>query len=96
MMTHQECINCGSKYAVDEIVYFCKKCGDLLEVKYDFDELAKKLEKSNWRKVPLSVWRYKDFMPINDVSQDSLLERGRNRTSLMPRLGKQLGISSFT
>jgi threonine synthase len=42
-MTHQECINCGAKYGIDEIIYFCRKCGDLLEVKYDFDEIKRKL-----------------------------------------------------
>ena len=31
-MTHQECINCGTKYAIDEVVYFCRKCGDILEI----------------------------------------------------------------
>ena len=69
MMPHQECINCGSRYAIDEIVYFCKKCGDLLEIKYDHGELARALRKSEWRSVPLSVWRYRDFMPINDFSK---------------------------
>jgi threonine synthase len=91
-MTHQECINCGSKYAVDEIVYFCKKCGDLLEIKYDYDELAKTLEKSNWEKVPLSVWRYKDFMPINDFSKIVSLNEGGTGLHQCLRLGKQLGI----
>jgi threonine synthase len=92
MMTHQECINCGSKYAVDEIVYFCKKCGDLLEIKYNYDELAKALGKSNWEKVPLSVWRYKDFMPINDFSKIVSLNEGGTGLHQCLRLGKQLGI----
>jgi threonine synthase len=91
-MTHQECINCGSKYAVDEIVYFCRKCGDLLEIKYDYDELAKTLEKSDWEKVPLSVWRYKDFMPINDFSKIVSLNEGGTGLHQCLRLGKQLGI----
>jgi len=91
-MTHQECINCGSKYAIDEIVYFCKKCGDILEVKYDFKELARKLEKSDWRNVPLSVWRYKDFMPINDISKIVSLNEGGTGLHSCHKLGKQLGL----
>jgi threonine synthase len=91
-MTHQECINCGSKYGVDEIVYFCKKCGDLLEVKYDYNAIAKALRKSEWEKVPLSVWRYKDFMPINDFSKIVSLNEGGTGLHLCLRLGKQLGI----
>jgi threonine synthase len=92
MMTHQECINCGSKYAVDEIVYFCKKCGDLLEIKYDYDELARTLSKSEWRKAPLSVWRYRDFMPINDSSKIVSLNEGGTGLHQCQRLGKQIGI----
>jgi threonine synthase len=91
-MTHQECINCGTKYDVNEIVYFCKKCGDLLEVKYDFEELSKKLEKSNWRNVPLSVWRYKDFMPIDDISKIVSLNEGGTGLHSCHKLGKQLGL----
>jgi threonine synthase len=91
-MAHQECINCGSKYAVDEIVYFCKKCGDLLQVKYDFAKLSRKLEKSDWRNVPLSVWRYKDFMPIDDVSKIVSLNEGGTGLHSCHKLGKQLGL----
>jgi threonine synthase len=92
MMTHQECINCGTKYDVNEIVYFCKKCGDLLEVKYDFEELSKKLEKSDWRNVPLSVWRYRDLMPIKDISKIVSLNEGGTGLHSCHRLGKQLGL----
>ncbi|MCJ7560676.1 threonine synthase, partial [Candidatus Bathyarchaeota archaeon] len=75
-MPHQECINCGSRYAIDEIVYFCKKCGDLLEIKYDHGELASALTKREWAIAPLSVWRYRDFMPINDFSKIVSLNEG--------------------
>jgi threonine synthase len=92
MMAHQECINCGNKYAVDEIAYFCKKCGDLLEIKYDYGELARTLRKSEWKKTPLSVWRYKDFMPINDFSKIVSLNEGGTGLHPCQRLGKQLRI----
>jgi threonine synthase len=91
-VTHQECINCGTKYDINDIVYFCRKCGDLLEVKYDFNELKEKLEKSNWRNVPLSVWRYKDFMPIQDISKIVSLNEGGTGLHSCHKLGKQLGL----
>jgi threonine synthase len=91
-MAHQECIRCGSKYPIDEITYFCKKCGDLLEIKYDYDELARTLRKSEWKKAPLSVWRYKDFMPISDFSKIVSLNEGGTGLHPCLRLGKQLGI----
>ncbi len=91
-MTHQECINCGAKYGINEIAYFCRKCGDLLEVKYDFAELAEKLENSDWRNIPLSVWRYSDLMPIEDVSKIVSLNEGGTGLHSCHKLGKQLGL----
>ncbi len=91
-MTHQECINCGTKYNLNEIIYFCKKCGDILEVRYDFKELSEKLEKSNWRNVPLSVWRYHDFMPIDDISKIVSLNEGGTGLHSCHKLGRQIGL----
>ncbi len=92
MMTYQECINCGSKYGINEIVYFCKKCGDLLEIKYDHGELTGALRESEWRNAPLSVWRYRDFMPISDFSKIVSLNEGGTGLHPCQRLGKHLGI----
>ena len=91
-MTHQECINCGSKYPVDEIVYVCRKCGDLLEIKYDYTEAADALKRSDWDKRPLSVWRYRELMPINDSSKIVSLGEGGTGLHRCKRLGEQLGV----
>jgi threonine synthase len=91
-MTYQECINCGKKYDIDEIVYFCKKCGDLLEIKYDYDKINEEISKSNWQNVPLSVWRYRDFMPIKDFSKIVSLQEGGTGFHHSRQLSKILGI----
>jgi len=91
-MPYQKCINCGSEYGIDEIVYFCKKCGDLLEIKYDTNALAKALCKSDWRNAPLSVWRYRDFIPISDLSKIVTLNEGGTGLHLCQHLARQLGI----
>jgi threonine synthase len=92
MMAYQRCINCGSEYGIDEIVYFCRKCGDLLEIKYEQGPLAKAVGKNDWRKAPLSVWRYQDFMPISDKSKIVSLNEGGTGLHLCQRLAKHLGI----
>jgi threonine synthase len=94
-MTHQECINCGTKYAIDEVIYFCRKCGDILEIKLDYDMATDLLKKSGWRKTPLSVWRYRDLMPINDASKIVTLNEGGTGLHQCKRLGKALGISQL-
>jgi threonine synthase len=92
MMAFQKCINCGSEYGIDEIVYFCRKCGDLLEIKYEPGELAGAVSKSDWRNVPLSVWRYRGFMPISDTTKIVSLNEGGTGLHLCKRLAKRLGI----
>jgi len=91
-LTFQQCINCGSTYGIDEVVYFCKKCGDLLEVQYDFSDVAKRLEQSAWQKLPISVWRYRDLLPISDSSKIVSLNEGGTCLHFLKRLGKQLGL----
>ena len=92
-MTHQECINCGTRYPTDEVIYFCRKCGDILEIKLDYDLTRDVLKKSGWRKTPLSVWRYRDLMPINDVSRIVTLNEGGTGLHKCNRLGKALGLN---
>ena len=91
-MAFQKCINCNSEYNIDEIVYFCKKCGDLLEIEYDQSELNRALKENTWRNAPLSVWRYRLFMPVKDSSKIVTLNEGGTGLHLCQRLAKQLGI----
>jgi threonine synthase len=65
-MIYQECISCGERYGIDENVYACKGCASLLELKYDYGVLGEKIKNSDYTKLPLSVWRYKDFLPVPD------------------------------
>jgi len=90
-MTYQECINCGTKYPIDEVVYFCRKCGDILEIKIDYDIVEDILKKSGWRKTPLSVWRYRDLMPISDPTKIVTLNEGGTGLNKCNRLGEALG-----
>jgi threonine synthase len=94
-MTHQECIKCGTKYDIDEIVYFCKKCGDILEIKMDLDEVAENLKNSDWQKTPISVWRYRDFMPIHETTKLVTLGEGGTGLHKATRLGQELGLKNL-
>ena len=91
-MIRQVCINCGEEHEADEIVYFCRRCGDLLEIEYDYEEMAERLERSDWRSLPLSVWRYRDFLPIRDLSKVVSLNEGGTGLHLCSRLAKVIGL----
>ncbi len=76
-MYHLVCVNCGATYPADEILYNCKKCGHLLAVKYPLDEIT--ITKAMWEKRPLSVWRYRELLPVQDRSHHAA---GRRNSSL--------------
>ena len=72
---HQKCIKCGEKYPINQIIYRCKKCGSLLDIIHDLEELKKlnlkELFDKRWksRQFPYTsgVWRYKELiLPIED------------------------------
>jgi len=94
-MTHQECINCKTIYGIDEIIYFCKKCGDLLEINYDFEELSELLKENDWVRNPISVWRYRNFMPIHETTKLITLGEGGTGLHLSERLGNEVGIKNL-
>jgi threonine synthase len=91
-MVHQECINCKTRYDIDEIIYFCKKCADILEIKFDFKELAQTIKTSDWKTKPLSVWRYRDFMPIHETANVVTLNEGGTGLHRSQHLGEEVGL----
>jgi threonine synthase len=94
-VVHQECINCKTTYDIDEILYFCKKCGDILEIKFDINELAETLKASDWKKTPLSVWRYRNFMPIHETTKLVTLNEGGTGLHYSPRLCQEVGLKDL-
>ncbi len=94
-MVHQECINCKTQYGIDEIVYFCRKCGDILEIKFGMTELGEKLKASDWKKTPISVWRYRDFMPIHEATRLVTLSEGGTGLHRSQRLCDELGLKQL-
>ena len=94
-MTHQECINCKTLYDIDAILYFCKKCGETLEIKFDFKETAQILKETDWKTKPLSVWRYRNFMPIHESTSIVTLNEGGTGLHRSQRLGDELGLKEL-
>lgn len=94
-MNFLECINCKSEYPMDETLYNCKKCGDLLEVKLDLEDLKRKLEKVDWKRRSISVWKYREFLPISDESKIITLQEGGTPLYKCERLAERLGIKNL-
>ena len=94
-MFQLECIDCHEKYSPKEIIYCCEKCGGLLTVTYDFEKIRLKVEKTKWEKRPLSVWKYKEILPVLDESKIVSLREGGTKLYKCDKLGEKLGLKNL-
>jgi len=105
---HFRCIaGCEGKYPLDEIIYRCPKCKNLLEVAHDMDALKsrsaiewsrlfeKRFLGSEWP-VGSGVWGKREWVHpyIRDENVVSMFEGGSN-LFWAQRLGEQLGIEDL-
>ncbi len=104
-----QCINpeCGSQYELTEIIYHCKKCGELLEVRHDMD-LLKKRSSEKWKTLFESryrrnewpygsaVWGKRELVCPN-VENENIVSTYEGGTNLFwaERLGQQLGLDDL-
>jgi len=92
MKYHLECIGCEAQYPPTEIVYVCKRCGDLLDVRYDYDILRESVDTSLWKARPISVWRYEELLPLDKASVKVSLGEGGTSLHRSVRLAESLGL----
>ncbi|MEM3401996.1 MAG: threonine synthase, partial [Candidatus Hadarchaeales archaeon] len=90
-----ECIGCGSSFRIAERFYTCPKCGGLLEVEIDANEIKKKLDRVQLKTAPPSVWKYRAFMPVLDDSKIVTLGEGGTPLYRCGRLAKEIGIENL-
>jgi threonine synthase len=81
-----KCISCGAEYDNNEIIYTCRDCGSILEVLCQ-PNVSK--EVFSCRKS--TMWKYKEFMPV-DHSMIISLEEGGTPFCRCKSLGDELGI----
>jgi threonine synthase len=89
MKFHLQCIECKAEYPPFYIIYTCPKCGDLLDVVYDYSELMNIDLVGLWTKRAFNVWRYRELLPV--LSDDPVtLNEGGTGLHRSKRLGELL------
>jgi threonine synthase len=83
------CIGCGGEFEGDTIIYSCPKCGDLLEIGYDFGSIGEGLKGLDWASRPPSVWRYRELLPLGPRVEPITLGEGGTSLHRCPRLGEK-------
>ena len=87
-----ECVGCRAHYSSTETLYGCKSCGDLLEIRYDYDSLRESVDTSLWKARPISVWRYEELLPLGGDSLKVSLGEGGTCLHRSIRLAERLGL----
>jgi threonine synthase len=81
------CYNCHSFYPAKTTNYRCDKCGGLLEISFELSP-----RKGPWKNRPLSVWKYRELLPIDSDRFVTTLGEGGTGLHYCQRLGKELGL----
>ncbi len=102
-LAYQRCVNadCESTYGIDEVLTSCTKCGDLLDVDYQWDKLPVPSRLSDFetywtqRHDPLrfsGVWRFHELLPF--APKEKIVTVGEGQTLLQQAnsVAKYVGI----
>jgi threonine synthase len=90
-IAYQQCIGqgCGARFSVEEPLFECPRCGDLLDARYDWSRAAlpKHLKdfEAKWARQddPLAfsgVWRFHELLPF--AGREHIITLGEGRTIL--------------
>ena len=89
-----ECIDCGTEYNPQMVIYTCHKCGGLLAVKYDYSRLPSNLD-AEWENRGLSVWKYAELLPVEDKTKIVSLGEGGTSLNRCTRLSEKIGVKNL-
>ena len=86
------CRKCGQEYPLQP-VNLCSFCLSPLEVSYDYKAMAKVISRKKLAEGPLSMWRYRALLPVEDEEVDI----GTGLTPLVKadNLGSELGLDQL-
>src|SRR5258707_18003 len=98
--------SCRTRYALNEAIYNCTKCGGLLEVAYPKNRLAADVLKKVFRACRLSnarldqsgVWRYRELIDFADAPESQVVTLREGNTPLLdaPRAAGYGGLDKIT
>lgn len=88
-----KCRECGRQYSLEPI-HVCEYCFGPLEVDYDYDEIRRITSREKIRQGPLSLWRYKDLLPV-ERGEDSSAGVGFTPLLRARNLERELGLKEL-
>ena len=104
-LAYQQCISpsCGARYGIEEVRVSCDHCGDLLDVKYDWDRahppktLAAFEQMWTKRHEPChfsGVWRFHALLPFAEIEDIVTVGEGQTLLQQADSVAPYVGINS--
>lgn len=88
-----KCRECGREYSVEPI-YVCEFCFGPLEVAYDYEGMARTLNRKKIEERPQNLWRYRELLPVDGDPQVGL-DSGYTPLVKADGLAKALGVDEL-
>jgi len=90
------CIKCGAEFEAPRDIYTCTKCGGVLEIVLDYDYIKTQISRKKFaEKNEFSMWRYLEFLPIDEGARLGPLRTGWSPLYKADSLGKILGLKNL-
>ncbi|MCH7592842.1 MAG: threonine synthase [Planctomycetes bacterium] len=97
----QQCVlpACGETYGIDEILFACRACGSLIDVRYDWSrcEVPKSLTFFDGRRGATGldasgVWRFRELLPFAEPEDLVTVGEGRTLLQQADELAGEIGV----
>ena len=90
MRVKLRCVNCGAEYDVSYKTFMCPKCGQVLEVVFEPDELPP-FDEYRRRSRMYGIWRFKELLPFKSENPVTMGE-GNTPLIRLEKLERIVGI----
>lgn len=88
-------MRCGHVRPPKKSLYVCEKCEGKLEVVYDHEAIAKKINRKVLEKRRPGLWKYPELLPLTDLKNVVSLGEGGTPLLKAKNLGKALGLKNL-
>lgn len=89
------CVKCGAQHTHRNPFFRCLRCGGLLDPTYDYDALADWFNLDEVRKRENNLWKWKEFLPIEDESKIVTLGEGGTPLLKCDKIAEEVGIKEL-
>jgi len=90
-----QCDDCGKTFMPELSLSTCPHCRGLLDSKYDLSEIKKTIRLENILERKADVWRWKEFLPIADVTHAVRIGSGGSPLIACRKLAEWVGVKEL-